>query len=244
MRTYRMDAPFPEEFDRLAIDGISRLHFAPTERCRDALVREGRRADGVFVTGNTVIDALRTTVRSGFTHPALDWARGRRLLILTAHRRENLGAPIERIFRAVRRVTEEFPDTAVLCPVHPNPAVRSVAERVFAGCEGVCLTEPLGVVDFHNILARSYFVLTDSGGLQEEAPALHRPVLVLRDVTERPEGVEAGGLRLVGTREDEIRAACRALLTDREVYDRMAEADNPYGDGTACRRIAEILLRP
>jgi len=243
MRTYDIGAPFPEELNRLAVDGMSRLFFAPTEHCRAALLREGRPADAIFVTGNTVIDALKTTVRADFTHPALEGLGGRRLILLTAHRRENLGPPMERVFRAVRRVTEAFPDVLVLYPVHPNPAVRKAAEAAFGGCEGVHLTEPLDVIDFHNILARAHLVLTDSGGLQEEAPALRKPVIVLRDVTERPEGVAAGGLLLAGTDENAVFDACRTLLTDAEAYDRMARAENPYGDGTAAKKIAELVLR-
>ena len=242
LRTYDMAAPFPEEFNRLAVDAVSRVFFAPTETCRQALLREGRPAGAIHVTGNTVIDALKTTVRPDYESPLLASFAGKRLLILTAHRRENLGEPLERIFRAVRRITEEFPDTAVLYPVHPNPAVRGPAERAFAGCGSVRLTGPLDVIEFHNILARACLVLTDSGGLQEEAPALSKPVLVLRDVTERPEGAAAGGLRLVGTEEAAIAAACRELLTDRAAYDRMANAPNPYGDGRACERIVSALL--
>lgn len=242
LRTWDMAAPFPEELDRLAIDGMSRWLFAPTERCRENLLREGRPADSIHVTGNTVIDALKTTVRADFNHPALEGLGGKRLLLLTAHRRENLGAPLERIFRAVRRIAREHPDAAVLYPVHPNPAVRGPAERALRDCPGVRLIEPMDVVGFHNLLARACLVLTDSGGVQEEASALGKPVLVLRDVTERPEGADAGGLRLAGTEEDAIASAAHELLTDEAAYARMAGAACPFGDGRAAERIVRALL--
>lgn len=242
MRTYNMDAPYPEEFNRLAIDGMSRIWFAPTETCREQLVREGRTADNIYVTGNTVIDAVWMTVRKDFTHPELEKLGGARMILLTAHRRENLGEPMERIFRAVRRVVREHPGVAVLYPVHPNPVVRGAAERALAGIERVHLINPIDPPEFHNLLSRAFLVLTDSGGLQEEAPALGKPVLVLRDVTERPEGVKTGGLRLVGTDEEAIVSACHELLTDPAAYARMAGAENPYGDGKACERIVSALL--
>ncbi len=242
LRTYDARSPFPEEFNRRAISVVSRCHFAPTEECRENLLREGIPADTVYVTGNTVIDALRTTVRRDYSHPELSWAEGSRLLLVTAHRRENIGPPMERMFRAVRRIAEDHPDVKVIYPVHLNPQVRAIARRELGGCGRIRLIEPLDVPDFHNFLARSYLVLTDSGGVQEEALALGKPVLVMRDVTERPEGVRAGGLCLVGTDEDRIYGRCSELLASAEDYEKMAQAPNPYGDGTASRRIAAILL--
>ena len=241
LRTYRTDAPYPEEFNRQAIGSIARLHFAPTEAARDNLLREGKAAGSVFVTGNTVIDALRTTVREDYTHPVLAWAQQGRMLLVTAHRRENLGEPMRRIFRAVRRIAEEYPDVRVVCPVHSNPVVRQIAHEELDGCPRIRCTEPLDVVDFHNFLARCTLVLTDSGGIQEEAPALGKPALVLREDTERPEGVRTGNLCVVGTDEKKIHAACARLLDDPVAYARMAHAENPYGDGNACARIADIV---
>lgn len=241
LRTYDPMAPWPEEFNRRAVDGVSRFCFAPTEVCRDNLLREGIRPERIFVTGNTVIDALHTTVRRDFTHPALDWAKDSRLLLVTVHRRESLGEPMRRIFRALRRITEAHPEVKAVYPVHPNPAVRAIAEEELAGCGRVRLIEPLDVPEFHNLLARSFLVLTDSGGIQEEAPALGVPALVAREATERPEGIGTGALRLTGTGEAEIFAACHELLTDPAAYQAMARAGSPYGDGSAARRIADIL---
>ena len=241
LRTYDLSAPYPEEFNRQAVSTLAEWHFAPTARSRDNLLREGKRADRIFVTGNTVIDALKTTVRRDYTHPVLEWAAGSRLVLLTAHRRENWGQPLHRIFRAIRRVVEAHPDVRVIYPVHLNPDIREAAEAELQDCERIRLMEPIDVLDCHNLMARSYLILTDSGGIQEEAPALGKPVLVLRDVTERPEGVEAGTLELVGTEEDRVAGAFTRLLDDPEAYRRMAHAENPYGDGQACRRIADIL---
>ena len=243
LRTYDPAAPWPEEFNRHAVDAVSRWRFAPTEVCRENLLREGARPETVHVTGNTVIDALKTTVRADYSHPALAWAEGSRLLLVTAHRRENLGQPMTRMFRAIRRIAADFPDVRILYPVHPNPAVQTLARRELEGAPRIRLVDPLNVVDFHNLMARSWLILTDSGGIQEEASALKKPVLVMRDATERPEGVAAGTLRLVGTDESAIYGACRELLTDPAAYQGMINAENPYGDGTASRRIAEILLR-
>ena len=243
LRTYDIQSPYPEEFNRQAVDIITRFHFAPTEVSRQNLLREGKPEKGIYVTGNTAIDALRTTVRPDYTHPELEWAADSRLVLLTAHRRENLGEPMRHIFRAIRRIVEEFPDVKVLYPVHLNPAVRSVAEEEFRGLERVRLIEPLDVLDFHNFLARAYLVLTDSGGIQEEAPSLGKPVLVLRDTTERPEGVAAGTLKLAGTRQEDIYREFRTLLTDAAAYEAMSRASNPYGDGFASRRIADVLAR-
>ncbi len=243
LRTYDIHAPYPEEFNREAVGCIAEYNFAPTELAKMNLLREGKRPDRIFVTGNTGIDALGTTVVSDFDHPDLQWAQGSRLVILTAHRRENWGAPLHRIFRGIRRVVEEFPDVKVLYPIHLNPLVREAADMELADMDRIRLIEPLDVITFHNFLARCYMILTDSGGIQEEAPSLGKPVLVLRDVTERPEGVEAGTIRVVGTQEQDIYREFKALLTDERLYNSMGRAKNPYGDGLASRRIADILLK-
>ncbi len=241
LRTYNIQSPYPEEFNRQTVDIISEFLFAPTDVSKANLLKEGKTPEKVFVTGNTAIDALKTTVRSDYSHPELDWAQGSRLVTLTAHRRENLGAPMHRIFGAIRRIVEEFPDIKVIYPVHLNPAVREAAQDVLGGNARVRLIEPLDVLDFHNFLARSYIILTDSGGIQEEAPSLGKPVLVLRDTTERPEGVAAGTLKLTGTGEETIYREFKTLLTDQTAYDAMSKASNPYGDGFASKRIADIL---
>lgn len=241
LRTYNMRSPFPEEFNREATGIVSSWHFAPTETARDNLLSEHRDASSIFVTGNTGIDALRTTVRDDYSHPQLEWAKNSRLILITAHRRENLGAPMHRMFRAIRRIVEENDDIKAIYPIHLNPSVRKAAHEELDGCSRLRLINPLDVLDFHNFLARSYLVLTDSGGIQEEAPGLGKPVLVMRDTTERPEGVVAGTLKLVGTDEDVIYSSCRMLLDDPIAYARMAHASNPYGDGHASERIADIL---
>jgi len=243
LRTYDVFAPYPEEFNRQATGIVTRYHFAPTALSRENLLREGKNPEHVFVTGNTVIDALKTTVRDDYTHPALDWAAGSRLILLTAHRRENLGDPMHHMFRAIRRVIEEHPDVKALYPIHMNPAVREAAAAELDGCDRIRLIEPLEVLDCHNLMARSYLILTDSGGIQEEAPSLGKPVLVMRDVTERPEGIAAGTLKLVGTEEETIYREFSRLLDDKAAYDAMAHAENPYGDGHACERIADILTK-
>lgn len=243
LRTHDLRAPFPEEFNREAVGLLARYSFAPTEAARDNLLREGRDPASVFVTGNTVVDALRTTVRADYSHPALEWAEGSRLVFLTAHRRESLGEPMARIFRAVRRVVDAHPDVKVLYPVHLNPAVREAARRELSGCGRIRLCDPLDVRDCHNLMARSHLILTDSGGVQEEAAALGKPVLILRDATDRPEGVAAGSLKLVGTDEAAITREFSRLLTDEAACRAMARAANPYGDGRACTRIADILER-
>ena len=240
LRTYDITSPYPEEFNRQAVDVISQLLFAPTTLTRDNLLREGRNPTTVFVTGNTAIDALKTTVRPDYTHPELEGFHGR-LVLLTAHRRENLGAPMHRIFRAIRRVVEENPDILVLYPIHMNPAVRAAAEAELAGCSRIRMIEPLDVLDFHNFMARADLILTDSGGIQEEAPSLGKPVLVLRNTTERPEGVAAGTLHLTGTQEEDVYRDFSRLLHDADAYAAMSRASNPYGDGLASRRIADIL---
>ncbi len=241
LRTYNLQSPYPEEFNRQAIGILASLHFAPTERAREQLLREGKPAARVFVTGNTAIDALRTTVRRQYAHEELTWAKGSRLILVTAHRRENLGEPMRQMFCAIRRIVQDVSDVKVIYPVHLNPAVRKIADEILQGNERIHLIEPLDVIDFHNFLSRSYLVLTDSGGIQEEAPSLGKPVLVMRDTTERPEGIAAGTLRLVGTSNERIYEACRALLEDKKTYERMSRAANPYGDGYACRRIADVL---
>ena len=241
LRTHRLDSPFPEEFNRRAVGLVSRYHFAPTPTAARNLLNEGKDPSSIFVTGNTVIDAMRHTVGEDFSHPELDWAREGKLILMTVHRRENLGEPMRRIFRALKRTLREHPECRVLYPFHPNPMVRRIAREELGGCPQVHLTEPLDVVACHNFEARCYLCLTDSGGLQEECPAFGCPVLVLRDTTERPEGVEAGVLRLTGTEEESIYRHVRELLEDRQAYEKMAHACNPFGDGLACRRIADVL---
>ena len=241
LRTYDLAAPFPEELYRQTLTRMARYHFAPTLRAKDNLMREGIEEGSILVTGNTAIDALRLTLQGEGSIPYGEWIGESRLLLLTAHRRENLGAPMERIFRALRQVVEEVPDVKLLYPMHPNPEVRATARGILSGSDRILLTEPCSVGDFHSLLARSFFILTDSGGIQEEAPSLGKPVLVLRDTTERPEGVEAGTLSLVGTEVASIVERCRYLLNDPQGYAAMAQAKNPYGDGFACRRIVEFL---
>jgi len=241
LRTYDIYSPYPEEFNRQGVSILARWNFAPTNISRDNLIREGKKPESIFVTGNTVIDALKTTVRENYTHPDLDWAAGSRLILITAHRRENLGAPMHAMFRAIRRVIGEHPDVKALYPIHMNPLVREAAAEELSGCDRIRLTEPMDVLDCHNVMARSYLILTDSGGIQEEAPSLGKPVLVMRDTTERPEGIEAGTLELVGTGEEKIYREFTRLLDDPEAYRKMAHAENPYGDGHACERIADIL---
>ena len=241
LRTYNIYSPYPEEFNRQAVSIISRFNFAPTQQARQNLLNEKRDTGKIFVTGNTGIDALRTTVRENYTHPELEWAAGSRLILITAHRRENLGEPMVHMFRAIRRVCDEHPDIKAIYPIHMNPAVREIAERELGGDARIHIIEPLDVMDFHNFMARCYLILTDSGGVQEEAPSLGKPVLVMRDTTERPEGIAAGTLKLVGTDEENIYRNFCLLLEDQNAYAAMAEASNPYGDGYASRRIADIL---
>ncbi len=241
LRTYNIYSPYPEEFNRQAVSIISRYNFAPTVLSRDNLIREGKNPETIYITGNTAIDALKTTVRDDYTHPELEWAEGSRLIMITAHRRENLGEPMHNMFRAIRRVMEEHPDLKAIYPIHMNPIVRAAAEEELGGFDRIRIIEPLEVLDFHNFLARSYLILTDSGGIQEEAPSLGKPVLVMRDTTERPEGIEAGTLKLVGTSENVIYENFKLLLENEEAYLAMSRASNPYGDGLACKRIADIL---
>lgn len=241
LRTHDLYSPYPEEFNRQGIDTLCRYFFAPTDTARDNLLAEGKPAGQIYVTGNTGIDALFTTVRQDYDDEILRWASGSRLLVITAHRRENLGGPMHEMFRAIRRIVDEFPDVRAVYPVHLNPAVREAAAQELGGDDKIRLIDPLPVDVFHNYLGRSYLILTDSGGIQEEAPALGKPVLVMRDTTERPEGVAAGTLLLTGTGEEAIYSACRRLLTDEAAYAAMAGARNPYGDGHASERIRRVI---
>ncbi len=241
LRTYNIYSPYPEEFNRQAVGIVSKYNFAPTEMSKGNLLREGKNPDSIYVTGNTAIDALKTTVREDYVHPELEWAKDSRLIMITAHRRENLGEPMRNMFRAIRRVMDEHPDVKAIYPIHMNPVVRQAADAELGGCDRIRIIEPLEVLDFHNFLSRSFMILTDSGGIQEEAPSLGKPVLVMRDTTERPEGIAAGTLKLVGTDEDVIYENFKLLLEDETAYNAMAKASNPYGDGFACKRIADIL---
>ena len=243
LRTYDIYSPYPEEFNRQAVSIISRYNFAPTEQARQNLLSEGKRPETIVVTGNTAIDALRTTVREDYSHPELVWASDSRLILITAHRRENLGEPMKNMFRAIRRVMDEHTDVKAIYPIHMNPIVRKTADEFLGGDDRIHIIEPLDVLDFHNFLGRCFLVLTDSGGIQEEAPSLGKPVLVMRNTTERPEGIAAGTLKLVGTDEEVIYRSFKQLLEDNEEYARMSNACNPYGDGFACKRIADILVR-
>ena len=241
LRTYNIYSPYPEEFNRQAVSIISQFNFAPTELSKNNLLKEGKKEETIFVTGNTAIDALKTTVREDYTHPDLEWASDSRLIMITAHRRENLGEPMQHMFRAIRRVMDEHPDVKAIYPIHMNPVVREIADSILGDDERIRIIEPLEVLDFHNFLNRSYMILTDSGGIQEEAPSLGKPVLVMRDTTERPEGIAAGTLKLVGTEEETIYQNFKSLLENKDEYEKMSKASNPYGDGFACKRIADIL---
>ncbi len=241
LRTNNIYSPFPEEFNRQAVSIISAYNFAPTMLSRENLIKEGKKAETIYVTGNTAIDALKVTVRDDYKHEQLVWAANSRLILITAHRRENLGEPMHKMFHAIRRIMDEYDDIKAIYPIHMNPNVRQVAEEELSGCDRIRIIEPLDVLDFHNFMAKSYMVLTDSGGIQEEAPSLGKPVLVMRDTTERPEGINAGTLKLVGTDEKAIYQNFKLLLDNRNAYDAMAHASNPYGDGKACIRIADIL---
>ena len=241
LRTHNIYSPYPEEFNRQAVSIIAKYNFAPTELAKQNLINENRGSDNIYVTGNTAIDALKTTVRKDYTHPMLEWAKGSRLIMITAHRRENLGEPMKHMFNAIKRIINEHPDIKAIYPIHMNPVVRETANSILAGNDRIRIIEPLEVVDFHNFLNASYLILTDSGGIQEEAPSLGKPVLVMRDTTERPEGIAAGTLKLVGTNEETIYNAFNQLLTNQNEYDKMSKASNPYGDGKASKRIADIL---
>lgn len=242
LRTYDINAPYPEEFNRQAISVISKYNFAPTEWSRQNLIREGKNSNTIYVTGNTAIDALKTTIREDYDHPQLEWIGGSRLIIITAHRRENIGTPMKNMFHAIRQVCDEYSDIKVIYPIHMNPEVRKIANSIFKNKEKFRIIESLDVVDFHNFLSKSYLILTDSGGIQEEASFLGKPVLVMRESTERPEGVEAGTLKLVGTEEENIYRNFKLLLDNREEYEKMCNAKNPYGDGLSCKKIADILV--
>lgn len=241
LRTHNLKSPWPEEFNRQAIDIVSDFYFAPTETSKQNLLSEGKSSEKIYVTGNTGIDALKTTIRQDYKNDYLDWAAESRLILITAHRRENLGAPMRNMFRAIRRVIKEHPDIKAIYPIHMNPRVREIADMELSGEDRIKIIEPLQVIDFHNFMQASYLVLTDSGGIQEEAPSLGKPVLVMRDTTERPEGVAAGTLKLVGTDEENIYSAFKKLLEDDAEYLSMSQASNPYGDGYSSFRIANIL---
>ncbi len=241
LRTYNINSPYPEEFNRQAVSIISSYNFAPTELSKANLIKEGKNPSTIYVTGNTAIDALQTTVRKDYFHPQLEWANDSRLIMITAHRRENLGIPMHNMFKAIRRIIDETSDVKAIYPIHMNPVVREAANEYLGGCDRIRIIEPLEVIAFHNFLAASYLIITDSGGIQEEAPSLGKPVLVMRDTTERPEGMQAGTLKLVGTNEETIYREFKKLLEDKEEYEKMSKASNPYGDGTACKKIADIL---
>ncbi len=244
LRTNDKYSPFPEEMNRQMVDCMTDMYFAPTEISKENLLKENKDESKIYVTGNTAIDAMSTTVDENYHHSELEWIKDEeRMILLTAHRRENLGEPMRHIFRAIRRIVDEFPDVKVIYPIHMNPKVREVANEVFDGCDKVKLIEPLEVFDFHNFQNKSYIILTDSGGIQEEAPSLGKPVLVLRDTTERPEGIAAGTLKLVGTDEDVIYEETKKLLTDKCEYDKMSKASNPYGDGHASKRIVDAIIK-
>lgn len=241
LRTYNIFAPYPEEFNRQAVSIIAHLNFAPTEMAKENLLREGKQENTIFITGNTVIDALKTTVQTNYSHKYIDWVGNDRMILITAHRRENIGNPMRNMFNAIKRIVNEFPDIKVIYPIHKNPVVREIADEIFGKNERIKIIEPLEVLDFHNFMAHSYLIITDSGGIQEEAPSLGKPVLVMRDTTERPEGIDAGTLKLVGTNEDSIYDSFKLLLENEDEYGKMSKANNPYGDGYASRRIADIL---
>lgn len=243
LRTYNIYSPFPEEFNRRAVGLFAAKHFAPTQQSYDNLIREGISEELVVITGNTAIDALKTTVRDNYDHPILQWAKGSRLILITAHRRENIGEPMRQMFKAIKRIIDTHPDTKAVYPIHMNPVVRSIADEILGDDNRIRIIEPLDVIDFHNFLNASYLVLTDSGGIQEEAPSLGKPVLVMRDTTERPEGIAAGTLKLVGVEETPIYDAFYDLLNNQETYDAMSHATNPYGDGTACVQIADSIVQ-
>lgn len=241
LRTYNIYSPYPEEFNRQAVGIVAKYNFAPTQISKENLLKEGKDPSTIYITGNTAIDALKTTVRDDYTHEQLEWAAGSRLIMITAHRRENLGEPMRNMFKAIKRIVDEHQDIKAIYPIHMNPVVREAANEILGNCDRIRIIDPLEVLDFHNFLSRSYLILTDSGGIQEEAPSLGKPVLVMRDTTERPEGITAGTLKLVGTNEDNIYNTFRLLLEDKNEYEKMSQANNPYGDGYASKRIADIL---
>lgn len=242
LRTYDKYSPYPEEMNRQMVSCLADMNFAPTNLSKDNLLKEGRKPENIYVTGNTVIDAMKTTISDSYTHEVFDWVGDSRMILLTAHRRENLGEPMRHFFKAIKRIVDEFPDVKVVYPIHMNPKVREVANEIFANSDRVKLIEPLEVFDFHNFQNKAYIILTDSGGIQEEAPSLGKPVLVLRDTTERPEGIEAGTLKLVGTNEEKVYEETKKLLEDKEEYDKMSKASNPYGDGYASVKIVDAIV--
>ena len=241
LRTYDIYSPYPEEFNRQATGIIAKYNFAPTEVAKQNLLREGKDASTIFVTGNTAIDALKATVKENYENPIFNWVGNDRLIMLTAHRRENLGQPLENMFKAIKRIVDEYENIKVVYPVHKNPLVIEKANKILGNDERIKLIEPLEVIGFHNLLARAHIIMTDSGGIQEEAPSLGKPVLVMRNTTERPEGIKAGTLKLVGTNEENVYKNLKLLLDSKEEYEEMSKASNPYGDGHACKRIADIL---
>ncbi len=241
LRTNNIYSPFPEEFNRQAVGIVAKYNFAPTEMSKENLIREGKNKKSIYVTGNTAIDALKTTVKENYTHKELEWAEGCKLIMITAHRRENLGEPMKNMFRAIKRIVDEHPDIKVIYPIHMNPAVRAAAKEILSHSDRIRIIDPLDVLDFHNFISKAYLILTDSGGIQEEAPSLGKPVLVMRETTERPEGIAAGTLKLVGTDEEVIYHNFKLLLENKMEYEKMSKANNPYGDGLASKRIADIL---
>lgn len=241
LRTYNIQSPYPEEFNRQAVSIIAKYNFAPTKTSKENLIKEGKDPSSIYITGNTAIDALKTTVKKNYTHELLEWASDSRLIMITAHRRENLGEPMRHMFKAIKRIVNEYADIKAIYPIHMNPVVRDIANEILSDCNRIRIVEPLEVLDFHNFLSRSYLIITDSGGIQEEAPSLGKPVLVMRDTTERPEGIAAGTLKLVGTKEEVIYNTFKQLLEDKTEYEKMSCANNPYGDGFASKRIADIL---
>lgn len=241
LRTYDIYSPYPEEFNRQAVGIVSKYNFSPTEKSKENLIKEGKNPSTIYITGNTVIDALKTTVKEDYSHEQLEWVGDSRLIMITAHRRENLGQPMRNMFKAIKRIIDENPDVKAIYPIHMNPVVREIANDILGDCDRIRIIEPLDVLDFHNFLAKSYLIITDSGGIQEEAPSLGKPVLVMRDTTERPEGIAAGTLKLVGTDEDVIYDNFKLLLEDKEEYEKMSKANNPYGDGFASKRIADVF---
>lgn len=243
LRTYNMRSPFPEEFNRQAVSLMSSYNFAPTHLSAENLINEGKDQSRIFITGNTAIDALKTTIKDNYQHEHLNWVSDSRLILITAHRRENIGDPMKNMFRAIKRIIDDFPDVKAVYPIHMNPVVRGIADSILGNHERIRIIEPLDVIDFHNFMNKSFLIITDSGGIQEEAPSLGKPVLVMRDTTERPEGVHAGTLEIVGTEENPIYTACRNLLENETKYERMSTAANPYGDGHASERIVEILRK-
>lgn len=243
LRTWNKYSPYPEEMNRQMVGIMADMHFAPTENSKNSLLKEGKKEETIFVTGNTAIDALATTIKSDYTHSAFEWLGNDKLILLTAHRRENLGEPMRNMFRAIKRIVEEFEGIKVIYPVHLNPKVREVADEILGNDERIKLIEPLEVIDFHNFINRAHIILTDSGGIQEEAPGLGKPVLVLRDTTERPEGIEAGTLKLAGTDEDKIYSLTKELLENNDEYNKMSKACNPYGDGHASERIVDAIIK-